>query len=94
MDRVMQPGEFVPDKTPKYYLSRTHFASVPMSSLQRVKANHLIGSGFSPESVLSPLQNRMADHILRKPEIKWSNLIQCINWKGEYFILKTRMLTP
>ncbi len=94
INRVKQLGEFIPDKTPKYYLSRTHFASVPMSPIQRLKANYLLGSGRSPESVLSPLQNQMANYIATQPQIEWSSLIQCAEWHREYFKLKTKLLTP
>lgn len=94
IDRIKQVGEFAPDDTPKYYLSRTHFASVPMSPIQRMKANHLIGSGRSPESVLSPFQNQMANYIISKPQMNWSNLIQCTDWKAEYFKLKSKIPAP
>ncbi len=47
---------FRTDREPKYYLSRTKWKSVPMTSLQACRANTLVGQGKSPESVLSPRQ--------------------------------------
>ena len=50
-----------PDREPKYYLSKTKYKSIPMTEMQALKANSLVGNGKSPESVLSPRQLRMID---------------------------------
>ena len=40
---ISKKGNYRADKEPKYYLSKTHWKYVPMTKLQSVKANSLIG---------------------------------------------------
>ena len=60
---ISPKGAYLPDGEPKYYLSKTHWKYVPMTELQAVKANSLVGQRQSQESVLSPRQVALADFI-------------------------------
>lgn len=64
-----------PDREPKYYLSKTHWKYVPMTKLQAVKANSLVGQRQSPASVLSPRQVALADFIAQNKNLKWKDLV-------------------
>ncbi|MCB0526635.1 MAG: thioredoxin family protein [Lewinellaceae bacterium] len=44
------------DREPKYYLSHTEYAYLPMTTLQACRANSLIGDKKSPEALFSPRQ--------------------------------------
>jgi hypothetical protein len=75
-DRAISPKSgYRPDKEPKYYLSKTHWKYVPMTSLQAVRANSLVGQGQSPAAVLSPRQVELATYISLHPSLKWKDLI-------------------
>ncbi len=73
--RIKNTSTFRPDSEPKYYLSKTHYQYVPMTKLQAARANALIGMGKSPEPVLSIRQIRLADHIQRHSNEKWTSAI-------------------
>jgi hypothetical protein len=47
---------FRSDREPKYYLSKTEYRFVPMTTLQACRANSLVGKTESPDSLLSPRQ--------------------------------------
>ncbi len=64
-----------PDREPKYYLSKTHWKYVPMTELQAVKANSLVGQRQSPESVLSHRQIELGEFISKNKNKKWKDLI-------------------
>lgn len=53
---VEKTGSYRKDKDDKYYLSRTAYRNVPMTDLQAAKVNSAIGSGQSPDHLLSPRQ--------------------------------------
>lgn len=66
---------FRSDKEPKYYLAQTFWRAVPMTTLQACRANSLVGSGRSPEAVLSPRQIALGQKIKALPEYRWKNVI-------------------
>ncbi len=55
-------GRFRIDAEPKYYLSRSAYADVPMTELQAARVNSLIGKRQSPNHLLSPRQLAQLDH--------------------------------
>ena len=74
-EQIRQISSFRPDRAPKYFLSHTLYRAVPMTPLQSARANALIGSGKSPEAVLSPGQIRWADQMKNKKDSNWPNRI-------------------
>jgi hypothetical protein len=66
---------FRADREPKYYLSKTPYRFVPMTSLQACRANRLIGQRESPESVLSPRQMALYEFIRNNNGRAWKNAI-------------------
>ena len=72
---VSKKENYRTDKEPKYYLSKTHWRYVPMTKLQAVKANSLVGQRQSPTSVLSPRQIELADYIAKNKHKKWEDMI-------------------
>ena len=66
---------FRSDREPKYYLSRTDYRFVPMTSLQACRANSLAGNGLSPDEVLSPRQLELLKKIKDDPKKEWKNMI-------------------
>lgn len=46
-----------------------------MTTLQACRANSLVGSGRSPEAVLSPRQIALGQKIKALPEYRWKNVI-------------------
>lgn len=73
--QIRQASSFRPDRAPKYYLSHTFYRAVPMTALQAARANALVGSGKSPETVLSPGQIRWANQMKNKKSSDWPNRI-------------------
>lgn len=71
-----------PDREPKYYLSKTIWKYVPMTPLQAVKANSLIGQRKSPNRVLSPRQIALATFIENNKNRKWKDFIGTNIMKG------------
>ena len=86
--RISGSETFRPDQDQKFYLSKTHYAGVPMSPMQAMKSNVLVGSGKNPNNVLSPLQIKMADYMLREPKKSFQNRIQNDAWMDAYFSLR------
>ena len=72
---ISKVSTFRLDKDPKYYLSKTHYQYVPMTDLQAVKVNSLIGENRSPDAVLSPRQLVVAQYIKQHPKGKWKSAI-------------------
>jgi hypothetical protein len=66
---------FRTDREPKYYLSNTHYRSVPMTTLQACRINSMVGKNQSPESLLSPRQLALLQKIAAHPDKKWPNMI-------------------
>lgn len=63
------------DKETKYYLYKSSYKYLPMTSLQAVQANSLIGKGQSPNSVFSPRQLAALKYIQEHPSKKWKSAI-------------------
>lgn len=74
-NKIRTKSSFRPDDEPKYYLSKTPYRAVPMTTLQAARANALIGQGKSPERVLSPKQIAIAQEVKRRADSNWENLI-------------------
>jgi hypothetical protein len=72
---VKNSSRFRPDGEPKYYLSKTPYKYLPMTPLQRTKANALIGQGIKPDAVLSPRQIELFTAIQNNPNKKWKDTI-------------------
>lgn len=72
---ISNASSFRIDREPKYYLSKTIFQYIPMTDLQAVKVNSLIGQNQSPESLLSPAQLSLLRIIQAYPKAKWSSAI-------------------
>jgi hypothetical protein len=52
---------YQPDKTPQYYLSKSKFAKIEMTPLQRSRVNSALGEGQDPSEFLSPRQLEQVD---------------------------------
>lgn len=74
-ENVRKKGNFRFDKDRKYYLSKTHYRFVPMTSLQAIRANKLIAERKSLEDILSPRQLALAKKIKQQPNKKWKNQV-------------------
>ncbi len=72
---VADIGNFRLDNDRKYYLSKTIYRFVPMTSLQAARANALVGKGKSPNAVLSPKQVELAKFIESHSSKSWKNVI-------------------
>ena len=72
---VSEKSAFRMDKETKYYLSKSSYKYLPMTALQAVKANSLIGKGHSPNSVFSARQLELLKYIQANPDKKWKSAI-------------------
>lgn len=63
------------DNEPKYYLSKTNYRFVPMTSLQACRANSLVGENQSPDALLSARQLALLKKIQANPKRDWKNMI-------------------
>lgn len=63
------------DKEPKYYLSKSIYQYIPMTQLQAAKVNSKIGSGQSPDALLSPKQLTLLSFIKKNKNKKWKSAI-------------------
>lgn len=63
------------DREPKYYLSKTNYRFIPMTSLQACRANSLVGRNQSPEDLLSARQIALLEKIKALPSQNWQNMI-------------------
>lgn len=68
-------GKFRQDREPKYYLSKTVYRFVPMTQLQAVKVNSMIGQRKVPDALLSPKQLILLKQIQSNPNGQWKNQI-------------------
>ena len=68
-------GKFRQDREPKYYLGKTIYRFVPMTQLQAVKVNSLIGQRQLPDTLLSPRQLALLKAIQANPNRQWKNRI-------------------
>ncbi len=82
---VSVAGRFHLDKTPKYHLSQTLYRYVPMSPMQSMRVNALLGRGKKADHLLSPRQLVMLEHMYEAddPEIA----VHHEHWKELFFKL-------
>lgn len=73
--QVASTASFRTDREPKYYLSRTIYRHIPMTSLQATRANALVGKRQSPDHLLSSRQLAILQKVKANPSRKWENLI-------------------
>jgi Thioredoxin-like len=66
---------FRSDREPKYYLSKTDYRFVPMTSLQACRSNSLVGNSQSPDEWLSPRQLAVLKKVAENPKKAWVNMI-------------------
>lgn len=78
---VVRPaGTFRKDDQDKYYLYGSHYKSVPMTELQKMKVNRALGTGSDPDIFLSPRQlswlrsGNKQNHIADRIEKVWWKL--------------------
>ncbi len=83
-EQLREEKQFSPDSQPKYYMSRTIYRMVPMTAMQAVKANALIGQGLNPEEILSPRQIAIARYA-HTNQASWTSAIAAEDWKGQFF---------
>jgi hypothetical protein len=69
-----KPGKFRADKEPKYYLFKSEYKSLPMTSLQALKVNSALSNGISPQEFLSPRQLEI-QKMIKKKKIKGQNAV-------------------
>lgn len=74
-NQVSPATQFKADKDPKFYLSKTVYKYVPMTELQAVKANSLVGEMKDPNVVLSPRQIALAEYFRAQSGKKFPNAI-------------------
>ncbi len=72
---ITKASSFRIDREPKYYLSKTIYQYIPMTDLQAVKVNSLIGQNKSPDDLLSPRQLDLLGVVKASPKAKWSSAI-------------------
>lgn len=72
---VSAPGSFRPDGEPKYYLSKTNFRFIPMTSMQASKVNALIGQRLPADDLLSPRQQLLLKYVNAHPNLGWEPVI-------------------
>lgn len=72
---VSNKSKFRIDKDPKYYLAQTLYQYVPMTALQAVKVNSLIGENKNPDAILSPRQIALAKQIKKQSKKQWDSAI-------------------
>lgn len=84
-EKVKEAGNFRLDKEPKYYLNHTNYKFVPMTPIQAVKINSLIGEGKSPLHLLSPRQHLMFNYLQKNPSATWSSMVNDTEWENKIF---------
>ena len=72
---VADTGKFRQDREPKYYLGKTVYRFIPMTQLQAVKVNSLIGQRQIPDALLSPRQLALLKTIQANPNGQWKDRI-------------------
>ena len=86
-NRVKPRKSFRMDREPKYYLSRTIYKYLPMSPIQAVKANALVGAGQDPSAIFSPGQLHLLRYIELNQNLKWDNQIHNPKWMESLYQL-------
>ena len=72
--RVAWAKTFHPDRQTKYYLSKTPYSYIPLTSLQAIRINRALYEQENPDAYLSPRQRKMLSHIIMHPDRKWQRL--------------------
>ena len=85
--RVKASKSFKMDREPKYYLSRTLYKYLPMSPIQAVKANALVGQQKDPQYIFSTRQLQLLAYIQQHRDQSWKNQIHNEHWKEDLFKL-------
>ena len=87
---VKNSSRFRPDSEPKYYLSKTTYKYLPMTSLQEARANALIGQGQNPNVVLSPRQIALFEQIKKQKGLRESSIGKDFtkSWQSVQALLK------
>lgn len=76
---------FRPDREPKYYLSKTIYRHIPMTSMQATQVNSLIGNQKTPDHLLSNRQLNLLAQVRKSPSKKWPNAIHqdiSLSWQN------------
>ena len=68
-------SSFSADSEPKYYLSKTVYRYLPMTSTQASRVNSAIGKRQSPNKYLSPGQIKLLNIIRESNELNWQEAI-------------------
>ena len=66
---------FRADNEPKYYLAKTNYRYLPMTTLQACRVNSLVGQGQSPDALLSARQLALLQNIQANPKRNWKSMI-------------------
>lgn len=85
--RIKASKSFKLDREPKYYLSRTLYKYLPMSPIQAVKANALVGQQKDPQHIFSTRQLQLLAYIQQHQDLSWKNQIHNEQWKEDLFKL-------
>ncbi len=72
---VSSESSFRSDREPKYYLSKTLYRYLPMTSTQAARVNSAIGRRQSPNKYLSPGQLSLLNIIKERGELEWKDAI-------------------
>ena len=91
--RVKEITRFTPDREPKYYLSKTAYRYLPMSQIQAVKANALVGAQKNPEHLFSPKQVALLKMIRENPKNNWKPMIQDPAWQDAWWEISRKIKT-
>jgi len=63
ISNIKRSGSYHKDKEVKYYLTKSDYKYIPMSSLQQAKVNAALGSNQNPDMYLSPRQKAVRQFI-------------------------------
>jgi hypothetical protein len=88
---VKRVGKFIPDRTPKYYLSQTSYESIPMTDRQAILVNSDLFFKADPKTRLSPRQIQMYEFIESKSKRVWKNLINKQDMTNNWIQLSQRI---
>lgn len=85
-NQIRDVETFRMDKQPKYYLSHTLLASIPMMPIQAVKINAAIGAQKDPLSMLSPRQLKIYHQLKKQEKNQWNSFPHDAGWQDKMFI--------
>jgi copper chaperone CopZ len=72
--KTKREGEFRPDGEPKYYIYKSDYRYLPMTSLQALKVNTALSRQLSPDEYLSPRQLELLE-LIKDGKVKKENVI-------------------